>query len=171
MRIANMVVGTAVSRVQVALGVVFMLLLAGCASPIPPGQALYGPVPPPPAGMGQLVVYRSLEYYDTQAMPVLYLNGAPAGVTQNGGVIVRNVPPGEYAIGVAPSMPYPGQFKTVVVRPGEVFYAKIGTLPSPCSNRFPGFQSDRCSGDTFIVTVVDPQTGLAEVQGLRLLRG
>lgn len=166
-----MTIATSIRSAQIWLSLVFLLLVASCASPVPPGQALSGPVPPPPAGMAQLVVYRPLGYYETQAMPLLYFNGAPAGVTQNGSVLIRDVPPGEYAISVAPSMPYPGQFKSVVVRPGDVFYVNIAPLPSPCSGRLPGFQSDRCSGDTFIITIVDPQTGLAAVQGLRLLRG
>jgi hypothetical protein len=148
---------------KVLLSLVF-LLLASCA---PPGKPLIGPVAPPPPGMARLVVYRPLEYYGTQTMPRLYLNAAPAGVTQNGGVLVRDVLPGTYLVSVAPSEPYPGQFKTIAVRPGDMFFVNIQPLPSPCTRIILG--STRCSGDTFIVTVVDPQVGLPQVQGLRLL--
>jgi hypothetical protein len=117
--------------------------------------------------MARLVVYRPLEFYGTQTMPLLYLNGAPAGVTQNGGVLVRDMLPGTYLISVAPSEPFPGQFKTIAVRAGDMFFVNIQPLPSPCTRVILG--STRCSGDTFIVTVVDPQIGLHEVQGLRLL--
>lgn len=148
---------------KVLLSLVF-LLLASCA---PLGEPLTGPVAPPPPGMARLVVYRPLEFYGTQAMPLLYLNDAPAGVTQNGGVLIRDVRPGTYVISVAPSEVYPGQFKTVAVRPGDMFFVNIQPLPSPCTRIILG--SSRCSGDTFIVTLVDPQNGLPQVQGLRLL--
>lgn len=151
------------SSAKVLLSLVF-LLLASCA---PLGEPLVGPVARPPPGMARLVVYRPLEFYSTQAMPFLYLNGAPAGVTQNGGVLIRDVLPGAYLISVAPSEPFPDQFKTIVVRSGDTFFANIQPLPSPCTRVILG--STRCSGDTFIVTVVDPQIGLAQVQGLRLL--
>src|SRR5215469_10167652 len=72
----------ALSPAKVLLSLVF-LLLASC---VPPGEPLIGPIAPPPPGMARLVIYRPLEIYTTQAMPLLYLNGAPAGVTQNGGV-------------------------------------------------------------------------------------
>jgi hypothetical protein len=140
------------------------LMLASCA---PVGEPLIGPVAPPPAGMARLVVYRPLEFYGTQTMPLLYLNGASAGVTQNGGVLLRDVPPGTYLISVAPSEAYPGQFKSIAVRPGDTFFVNIQPLPSPCTSIILGFS--RCSGDTFIVTVVDPQIGLPQVQGLRIL--
>jgi hypothetical protein len=142
-----------------------VILLLACCAPL--GEPLIGPVAPPPPGMARLVVYRPLEYYGTQTMPLLYLNGASAGVTQNGGVLVRDVPPGTYLISVAPSESYPGQFKTIAVRSGDTFFVNIQPLPSPCTSIILGFS--RCSGDTFIVTVVDPQIGFPQVQGLRLL--
>ena len=144
--------------------IIAVWLLAGC---VPLGEPLVGPVAPPPPGMARLVVYRPLEFYSTQAMPLLYLNSAPAGVTQNGGVLIRDVLPGTYLISVAPSEAYPAQFKTITVRPGDMFFANIQPLPSPCTRIVLG--SSRCSGDTFIVTVVEPQIGLSQVQGLRLL--
>src|SRR5215469_11944789 len=135
------------SPARVLLSLVF-LLLASC---VPPGEPLIGPVAPPPPGMARLVVYRPLEIYTTQAMPLLYLNGAPAGVTQNGGVLIRDVLPGTYLISVAPSETYPDQFKTIAVRPGDMFFANIQPLPSPCTRVI--LSSSRCSGDTFIVTL------------------
>lgn len=141
-----------------------VLLVAGCV-PTPPGPLLTGPLPPQPPGTARIVVYRDLDYYGTQAMPTVYLNNAPAGISQNGAVFYRDVPPGTYAISVAPSLPYPNQFKTVVVKPGDIFYAQIGTLP-PTGGRFN--INARDYGDTFIVTLRDPASAAYEMQGLRV---
>jgi hypothetical protein len=142
----------------------FFLLLAGC-TPLPPGPLLSGPLPPQPPGTARLVVYRGLDYYATQAMPTVYLNDKPAGISENGAVFYRDVPPGVYSISVAPSLPYPNQFKTVVVKPGDIFYAQIGTLPQ-LGGRFN--VTERSYGDTFIVTLRDPASAAYETQGLRV---
>jgi hypothetical protein len=139
------------------------LLLAGCVAP--PGPLLSGPLPPQPPGTARLVFYRGLDYYATQSMPTIYLNNQPTGISQNGAVFYRDVAPGVYAISISPSLPYPNQFKTVVVKPGDVFYAQIGTLPQ-LGGRF-GI-TERSYGDTFIVTLRDPATGVYETQGLRV---
>jgi hypothetical protein len=140
-----------------------VLLLAGCAQP--PGPLLNGPLPPPAPGTARLIFYRSLDYYTTQSMPTVYLNTAPAGISQNGAVFYRDVAPGLYTISIAPSLPYPNQFKSVAVKPGDVFYVQIAPLPST-GGRFNINQRDY--GDTFIVTIRDPATGAYETQGLRL---
>lgn len=146
-----------------ALFASLVLLLAGCVAP--PGPLLSGPLPPQPPGTARLIVYRDLDYYATQSMPTVYLNNQPTGVSQNGAVFYRDVTPGVYAISVAPSLPYPNQFKTVVVKPGDVFYAQIAPLP-PTGGRFN--INARDYGDTFIVTLRDPATAAYETQGLRL---
>jgi hypothetical protein len=142
----------------------FLLLLAGCA-PLPPGPLLTGALPPPLPGTARLVFYRDLDYYATQAMPTVYLNDKPAGISQNGALFYRDVPPGVYAISVAPTLPFPNQFKTVVVKPGDIFYAQIATLPET-GGRFN--LTERAYGDTFIVTLRDPASAAYETQGLRV---
>jgi hypothetical protein len=155
---------SAIFRCIRALFAGLVLLLAGCV-PTPPGPLLTGPLPPPPPGTARLVFYRDLDYYASQAMPTVYLNGQPAGISQNGAVFYRDVTPGTYDISVAPSLPYPNQFKTVVVKPGDVFYAEIATLPTT-GGRFN--INARDYGDTFIVTLHDPANGAYETQGLRV---
>jgi hypothetical protein len=145
------------------------LLLVACVPPPPEGTLLSGPLPPQPPGTARLILYRALTYYDTTAMTTIYLNGVATGVSQVGAVLYRDVTPGTYDISVFSPRPYPNQFKTVVVGPGDVFYARIDTLPKPpCPTRF--FPGD-CGDDTFIVTVVDPANGFQQVQGLRLIAG
>ena len=140
-----------------------VLLLAGCVTP--PGPLLSGPLPPAPPGTARIVFYRDLDYYATRSMPTVYLNNQPAGISENGALFYRDVPPGEYAISVAPSLPYPNQFKSVVLRPGDVFYAQIAPLPLT-GGRFN--VNARDYGDTFIVTLRDPATAAYETQGLRV---
>ena len=114
-----------------------VLLLAACMPLAQQGRLLTGPLPPVPPGMARLVLYRPLEYYTTNAMTMAYLNGTPVGITQNGGVFYRDVEPGQYNISVDSLGLWPNQFKSVVVGPGNVVYARIGTLPkAPCPNRF-----------------------------------
>jgi hypothetical protein len=146
-----------------ALFASLVLLLAGCVPP--PGPPLIGPLPPQPPGTARLIFYRGLDYYATQSMPTVYLNNDPTGISQNGALFYRDVIPGVYAISVAPSLPYPNQFKTVVVKPGDVFYAQIASLPQ-LGGRFD--ITARSYGDTFIVTLRNPATGVYETQGLRL---
>jgi hypothetical protein len=140
------------------------LLLAGCI-PTPPGPLLSGPLPPAPPGSARIVFYRELDYYATQSMPTVYLNNQPEGVSQNGAVFYRDVAPGTYTISVAPSLPYPNQFKTITVKPGDVFYAEIDAMPLT-GGRFN--VNARDYGDTFIVTLRDPVSGSYATQGLRV---
>ena len=150
-------------RISKALLAGVVLLLAGCVQP--PGPLLSGPLPPAPPGTARLVFYRGLDYYATQSMPTVYLNTDPTGISQNGALFYRDVAPGAYNISVAPSLPYPNQFKSVVVKPGDVFYVQIAALPA-IGGRFDLTQ--RSYGDTFIVTVRDPAYGAYETQGLRV---
>lgn len=151
------------SRITKALFVGIVLLLAGCVQP--PGPLLNGPLPPAPPGTARLIFYRDLDYYATQSMPTVYLNASATGISQNGALFYRDVAPGTYAISVAPSLPYPNQFKSVVVKPGDVFYIQIAALPA-VGGRFDLTQ--RSYGDTFIVTVRDPVSGSYATQGLRV---
>jgi hypothetical protein len=155
---------TPFSRARRTLFAGIALLLAGCI-PTPPGPLLSGPLPPAAPGSARIVVYRALDYYATQAMPTVYLNNEAAGVSENGAVFYRDVAPGTYTISVAPSLPFPNQFKTITVKPGDVFYAEINTLP-PTAGRFN--VNERDYGDTFIVTLRDPVNGSYATQGLRV---
>ena len=96
------------------------------------------------------------------------LNEATTGISQNGAAFYRDVAPGLYNIALTPTDPYPHQFKTVTVRPGDVYYVRIDTLSKVPCNLFP---TARCSEDTFIMTLIDPPVGMQESQGLHLISG
>ncbi len=159
--------GTPMTRALCRLLLPIMLSLASCA-PAPQGPVVSGPLPPSPPGTARLIFYRALTLYDSTAMTTVFLNGAPVGVSQVGTLFYRDVPPGRYDITVFSTRTYPNQFKTVVVAPGDVYFARIDTLPKlACTLAM----ADPCTNDTFIVTLVDPAAGVVEDQGLRLISG
>jgi hypothetical protein len=147
--------------------IAIVLLLAGCV-PSPQESTVNGPLPPQPPATARLIFYRGPDYTNTTAMSTVFLNGTAAGVSQIAAAFFRDVAPGRYDISVFSPRAYPDQFKTVVVKAGDVFYIRIDALPKlPCT-RMP---FDPCSADTFIVTAVDPALGYQQIQGLRLIAG
>ncbi len=155
-------------RILRPLAVALALMLAACAQTSV--GALHGPLPPSPPGTARLVFFRPLEIYDSTAWSAIYLNGVPAGESQPGAVLYRDVAPGRYELTAQTQGYYPNQFKTVDVRAGDTFYVRINTLPkSPCTTSPVGAA---CGGeDTFILTLVDPTLGSYYIQGLRLIPG
>jgi hypothetical protein len=143
-----------------------LLLLAGCGTPLLPGPVDNSPLPPAAPGTARLIFYRSVDYQGMQAMPELALNGTPTGRTEAGTMLYRDVAPGTYKITVAPTLPFPDQFPSVSVKPGDVVYIDIGTLAN-----MGDMAPERSYGDTFILSVVDPEAGAFGVYGLRRIHG
>ncbi len=153
-------------RALVRCGFLVLLLLAGCAAPVPRFGAVAPSIPPVAAGAARIFVYRAFEPYETREMARVQLNGEPAGAVGNGAVFYRDVPPGQYAVTILGTEAYPNQFKTVVLRPGETAFARIELLSSwsACTsiiNCYP----------TFVVRLVDPATASADMQSLALVAG
>jgi hypothetical protein len=157
---------TAFRRAGRMLAAGALLLLAGCGTVLLPGSVDSGPLPPAAPGTARLIFYRSVDYEASQAMPELALNGAPTGRTEAGTMLYRDVAPGTYKITVAPTLPFPNQFPSVTVKPGDVVYIDIGTLAN-----MGDMAPERSYGDTFIVSVVDTETGAFGVYGLRRIHG
>jgi len=156
----------AVMRAMLHRGLLVLLLLAGCVAPGPPFGAAAGSIPPVPAGAARIFVYRALEPYETTQMASVLFNGQPAGTSANGAVFYRDVAPGQYAITIPATEPYPNQFKTVLLRPGETAYVRIESLSAwtactEITNCYP----------TFVVRLVDPATALGEMRDLSLIAG
>ncbi|HUK59863.1 MAG TPA: hypothetical protein VLV50_11590 [Stellaceae bacterium] len=141
-----------------------LMLLAGCTPPGPPLGA--SALPPVPAGAARIFVYRQLEPYESREFARVLFNGAPAGAVGNGAVFYRDVQPGPTSITIVGTEPFPNQFKTVLLRPGETAYARIESLSAwtTCmhlSDCYP----------TFSVRLIDPATALGEMQALALSAG
>jgi hypothetical protein len=160
---------------------VLLLLLAigGCAPAGPPFASVAGTIPPVPQGAARIFFYRWLEPYETAAPARAYLNGNPIGVTETGAVFYRDVAPGAYTISIQSQGVYPNQFKTVTLRPGDVAYARIGSLRSWAACGGGGGGGDGGGGgggesgcwDTFVVVLMDPVQAQAEMRDLRFIAG
>jgi hypothetical protein len=146
---------------------IVLLLLAGCAAPEPSFVQVAPTIPPVPAGAARIYFYRWLEPYETLSLTTAFLNGQPVGVTEPGAVLYRDVAPGEYTIAVQSEGIYGGQFKTVLLRPGETAYARVESLRSWSSCRL---RETGC-WDTFVVVLVNPALAYAEMRDLRFIRG
>ncbi len=153
-----------------------LLGLAACAPQGPPFASVAATLPPLPQGMARIYFYRWLEPYETVAPTTAYLNGKPVGVTETGAVFYRDVVPGQYLISVQSQGVYPNQFKTVVLRPGEVDYVRIELLVNwwPCGGSGSGLGggggAQGCA-DTFVVVLMDPAVARYEMSGLRFVQG
>jgi len=152
--------------VKRSLAVLVLLLASGCAAP-PEFARVASSLPPVPAGDARIYVYRILEPYETLSWTELYLNGVPAGVTEPGSVLYRDVAPGTYAISVFSEGTFQNQFKTVALGTGDVAYVRVESLRSWA------FCREGLTGcyDTFTVNVVSPAVGRAEIQSLGFIRG
>src|SRR5690348_5536432 len=118
-------------RVLRSAGLVFLLTVAGCLgtqAPLYPQVA--ATVPPAPPNQGRIYFYRDYEPYESLSRPYLYLNRQVIGISIPGGVFYRDVPPDTYEVSVYSVGAFPNQFKTIAVKPGDVFYAKIQSLRS-----------------------------------------
>jgi len=137
-----------------------VLVLAACTQRPPEYAAIASHVPPVPAGLARLFIYRDYEPYESLSRPYLYLNGVIIGISEPGGVIYRDVPPGSYLISVFSHGIYPNQFKTVQMSAGGTYYSKITSLRS--WDEGDDFMRG-LSGDTFVVVLIDPEQAQREM--------
>ncbi len=150
------------------VGAAFLLAITGCLGP----QAPFYPqvastVPPVPSGQGRIYFYRDYEPYESLSRPYLYLNRKVVGISIPGGVFFRDVAPDTYEVSVYSLGAYPNQFKTIAVKPGDVFYAKIESLRSWYSGNgvFSPFEPD-----TFVVAIIDPNQARVELGNMRYVQ-
>jgi hypothetical protein len=149
-------------------GTALLLALTGCLGP----QAPFYPqvattIPPVPPNQGRIYFYRDYEPYESLSRPYLYLNRQIVGISIPGGVFYRDVPPETYEVSVYSLGAFPNQFKTIAVKPGDVFYAKIESLRSWYSGNgvFSPFEPD-----TFVVAIIDPNQARAELGNMRYVQ-
>jgi hypothetical protein len=138
--------------------------LAACA-PYPdlqPYAAAEASLPPPAPGMARIYFYRTLDYYGISTGTTVYLNHQPVGFSRIGTVFYRDVAPGRYFISVYSPGPFPNQFKTVQLAPGQILYARIESLRSWSYTGPIGTSR----GPTYVVALVGPQTARADMSAL-----
>jgi hypothetical protein len=93
------------------------------------------------------------------------LNRQPVGSLGPGYVFFRDVAPGTYAVEARSERLYPGQVKTVVVKPGSTVFVKVVNIP------WWGQSPRQWTGETYVATIVDPAIGRIQIGNLRLTPG
>ena len=143
-----------------------LLILSGCTGASgPPFAQVASTIPPLAADKARLYVYRDYEPYESLTPAAIYLNGVQTGVSVPGGVFYRDVPSGTYIIAPWSQGDFPNAAKTVVLRPGDTFYAKVLSLRAWQSGGSTRFQRD-----TFVVTLIDPAQAQRELATMRYVQ-
>lgn len=84
-------------------------------------------IPPVPPQQARVWFYRVIDPFDQNTTtPYVRLNGAIAGVPEQGGAFYRDVPPGRYQITVDSEGMSPSPSRDVALVAGQQIYAKIG---------------------------------------------
>jgi hypothetical protein len=157
------------------MALLFVLIAVGCTPAGPPFASVAATLSPVPPGSARIYFYRYLEPYETIAETEAYLNGNPVGVTETGTVFYRDVTPGKYTISVRSDGVFPDQSKTVILKPGDVSYARVESIKSwvPCGGGGGGRSGGATEGceDTFVVVMIDPTIAQADMRDLRYIPG
>lgn len=152
------------ARLWGILGLSLVVFTTGCATP----AVMLGPVPAPPPGMAQIVIYRRIAYYEPSDVLRVFLDHASIGFLPRGDVVYRDLPPGRYTIRFSPTRPYPHQFKTLTLASRQTVYVKLEALPHyPCL--LPR-QIGGCVMNGYTAVVIDPAVARREIRGLNLIR-
>ena len=147
-----------------ALQGMLLLVVAGCAQPVPTGSVA---VPPIPSGQARLWFYRDYEPYAGKGLPAVAANGGYVGTAQLGGAFYRDVPPGGYHVTVESWGIDTNQSAQVDLAAGQQAYVKIVSLPSWVE------YGSRSSYErpTFYAWLIPPQTAQADVAHLAFYGG
>ena len=78
------------------------------------------------------------------------------------------MPPGTYEITVLSLGLFPNQFKTIAVRPGDTYYAKIESLRAWTGDDNGDLSS--FVSDTFVVALIDPAQARKEFDFMRYVQ-
>jgi len=129
-------------------GAALLATLSACTPP----QAT--PATPPPAlnpSLARLWLYRAYEPNETLARPLIRFNGEPVAVSEPGGTLIRDVPPGVYRVTVDSTGRDTNQFVTVTMAAGKTAYIKIESLQgweSDLDRRVDTFYTREVASDT-----------------------
>jgi len=152
---------------RAAFGAVLMMAVAACSS---------GPAPPPFASIAagipalapdraRIYFYRYYQLYVSMARPYIRLNGMHVAISEPGGVLYRDVPPGTYLISVDSQGLYPDQNKTVTLAAGQMLYVRVDSMKGYDA----GF--DNYDPEVFVVTLISPEQAKADMYTLKFYAG
>jgi hypothetical protein len=139
-----------------AAAIILLLATASCAPPPTTASVAIPPVPPQQA---RVWFYRVADPTDNNTTtPYVRLNGAIAGVPEQGGAFYRDVPPGRYQITVDSEGMSPSPSRDVALVAGDQIYARIGLGAS-------------WNGQGFTITVEPSEVGHAAIEHSKFYGG
>ena len=139
-----------------AVASILLLGAANCAQPPTTASVALPPIPPQQA---RIWFYRDVEPHATnQTTPYVRLNGAIAGVADEGGAFYRDVPPGHYQIMIEGGGMSPSPSRDVALVAGEQVYVRIGLGGS-------------WNGQGFTVTAEPSEVGRAAIEHSKFYGG
>jgi hypothetical protein len=151
------------SRLPRSAAIALTALVLGCAAPAATSAAA---IPPIPAGLARIWIYRQYDPNLSLARPYVRLNGAIAGISEPGGAFYRDVAPGDYSVTVDSIGQDVGQWASVAVVPGQQVYLEVDDVPFwDCGGGGRRGGGGWCR-DTFYTRLQLPQFGAAEVARL-----
>jgi|SRR5579863_149297 len=136
--------------------------LCGCTE-LPPSAGAAAPAAIA-AGAARIWVYRDYEPYETLARPYVRLNGRIVAISEPGGSLYRDVPPGAYRVTIDSDGQDINQFADVVLAAGQTAYIKVES-----SNQWESSLSYQ--RDTFYTRPILPGTAKAELARSRFYGG
>jgi uncharacterized protein DUF2846 len=139
-------------------------MLASCQGRVTEPVMASVAVTPPGSGLARIYFYRDWEPYESLSRPLIYLNDAPAEISEPGGVSFRDLAPGAYHVSVDSQGTYPHQFKMLVLRAGDVRYVKIESLASWYASLGHRHFGQR---DTFVVELIPERQAQSEIGQMR----
>ncbi len=111
-----------------------LLVLTHCSQAAPTNSAV---IPPVPAGVVRIWIYRNDGPYEAQQRPYMWLNGHIAGIVEPNGAIYRDVPPGQYTVTVdSYGVPYPNQFAEFNLGAGQEAFVKVLSMSEKVGGEF-----------------------------------
>lgn len=125
-------------------------------------------IPPMPAGVARIWIYRDYQPSESLNMAVVKINGAVTGYAQAaGGSFYRDVRPGQYLVTVESYGRDTNQSANLALGPGQEAYIKIESLRSWSSFG----ERTSIERDTFYARPIAPQLARAEMAHLPYLGG
>jgi hypothetical protein len=135
---------------------IVLLATVSCAQLPTTASVAIAPIPPQQA---RVWFYRDVELYATnQTTPYVRINGAIAGVADEGGAFYRDVLPGHYQIVIDGGGMSPSPSRDVAVIAGKQFYVKIGLGAS-------------WNGQGFTIAVEPSEAGRAAIERSKFYGG
>lgn len=143
-----------------------ILFLGGFGAMLSP-QPSRADTPGPPPGYARIWIYRFYEPFVSLATPYIRFNGRIVGVSTPGGVLYRDVPPGDYDVTVDSEGRDTNQFADVAVVAGQQIYIQVQVSKYwDCGGGGGSQGGNGWCRDTFYTRLQLPQVATAAIEAM-----